>query len=1420
MKNNFIQRCSWAIAFITVFFPTFFAKGQINTPSTAKVPFGSNTSYSYGIMPTNLPSGGQYGGAQDAATEYEQWKSTYVENCGTDAARVKFDTESQTVSEGIAYGLLLAAYAADKDLFDRLWQYYVNHMNSNGVMNWKIDGCNSATGFNGAADAEVDAAMALIVAETQWPDATSPFDYEAEAKTLIGNVKDYEIHPTYNHLINGDGWGFTNNSRNPGYQAPAYYKVWGELIPTEKTFWATTVVDASYVLINNNVSSAGLVSDWSNHTGSPTNTTFGYESCRSPWRMATDVIWWNDTDAATICTNIASTTQSTGPSNVKAPLNVNGTGGTTHNSLFVSTFAAGIMGATPNYQSHMNVMYTEAVTTDDAGYSYFGHSLRCIMLFMMSGNFWNPYDINQCTKPDLGSDASLCGVSNLTLNSGMSSNGVTTFQWYKGNTAQGSASTSNTSRTITEAGTWRVETDSLGCINSSEVVISSTLSTPVLPDGYDLCSPSSEMLDADVTGAGINYSWTQNGTEVGTAQTYNVTEAGDYEVTISASGCTSKTSNTVNFTSSLATVSGDLICSTGQADLAVTSSGTFEWFDQATDGTSLGTGATFTTPTISTTTTYYVENTSSFDASVGPTSVPGNTNQWGVNTAIYTAFSATSNFSVISLTVPFEVYGTTSGAIEVEVIDDNGNALSPTRKFTSDIKSLTKTPSGTAFELVEFTFTDFNIDISWGTDLRLRLTDKGDINGNPHWMSSGAATSYSNSPNPGLITITGGGQGNSGELGYFAEWQISSGTACDRTPVVAEVDPNDASCNLSCTPPSNTPVLTPASGNLTVCDMTTITSTSENGYYFQWYKDNSPISGENGINKTSTTINTDGSYKVRVVDEVANINNSSCYLESSSTAIIVESTVTPSIAITSNETSICSGTAVQFSISNQANEGTTPQYQWNINNSPVNGETGTSFTTTSLQDNDQVSLTLTSSESCVTSASVTSNSIDLSVTTTITPTVSISATNSEVCTNTNITFTASSVNGGNTPTYEWFINNTSTGAASNSNTFSTSTLSDQDVVKVKMTSSATCVSISSVTSNSITVTVNTTPSTPQVIGDATPCENASDISYSASSTGGATSYTWSGVPSNASFTGQGSDEILVDFGTTKSGNISVTASNTCGTSNAGSIAYTVSACGIDANFSTDKTNLCAGETVVFTNTTSTNGATNVSYVWNFGTGASPITATGNGPHTVTYSNSGTISASLEATSGSDVNTETKNNLITVNEVPGAPSITGNDIIDCNSNSETYTVPFTTGSTYDWTFPTSMIVSSGTGTNEIVLTPTFSSGNITVVETSSAGCMSSTGTLAVNYCPSGIEDENKLNINVYPNPFYHQFTVVIEGSTQDTYHISIVNNQSQLLYNNDVSSHDIIELGNDWAAGMYFITITNDTHVYTKRVNKL
>jgi PKD repeat protein len=83
-----------------------------------------------------------------------------------------------------------------------------------------------------------------------------------------------------------------------------------------------------------------------------------------------------------------------------------------------------------------------------------------------------------------------------------------------------------------------------------------------------------------------------------------------------------------------------------------------------------------------------------------------------------------------------------------------------------------------------------------------------------------------------------------------------------------------------------------------------------------------------------------------------------------------------------------------------------------------------------------------------------------------------------------------------------------------------------------------------------------------------------------------------------------------------------------------------------ANFTANVTQVCTAQNVTFTDNST--GAT--SWMWNFGAGASPATASTQGPHTVTYSTPGSKTVSLTINGAV---TETKTNYITVYPDPVA-----------------------------------------------------------------------------------------------------------------------------------------------------------------------
>ena len=117
---------------------------------------------------------------------------------------------------------------------------------------------------------------------------------------------------------------------------------------------------------------------------------------------------------------------------------------------------------------------------------------------------------------------------------------------------------------------------------------------------------------ASVTGAVYTNATTATLTITGATATMNTYK---YRCVIT-NGCGSTNSSevvlTVNASPTITASTPANRCGTGTVTLSATaSSGTLSWFAAATGGTALGTGASFTTPTISATTTYYVSSTAS-----------------------------------------------------------------------------------------------------------------------------------------------------------------------------------------------------------------------------------------------------------------------------------------------------------------------------------------------------------------------------------------------------------------------------------------------------------------------------------------------------------------------------------------------------------------------------------------------------------------------------------------------------------------------------------------------------------------------------------------------------------------------------------------------------------------------------------------
>ncbi|PBQ31872.1 hypothetical protein CNR22_08845 [Sphingobacteriaceae bacterium] len=176
----------------------------------------------------------------------------------------------------------------------------------------------------------------------------------------------------------------------------------------------------------------------------------------------------------------------------------------------------------------------------------------------------------------------------------------------------------------------------------------------------------------------------------------------------------------------------------------------------------------------------------------------------------------------------------------------------------------------------------------------------------------------------------------------------------------------------------------------------------------------------------------------------------------------------PTASFSALSTTVCAGSAVSFS--NQSQGGQTT-YTWNFGsgNPATSTLTNPSITYTNPGT---YSVSLITSNAVGTATYVQTNYI--SVTASVAPALSISqiSGNNPICAGSPATFSATAINGGTSPVYQWKVNGTNVGT--NTSTFSSTSLSNGAVVSCILTSNFTCATPSTATSSAITMTVNST----------------------------------------------------------------------------------------------------------------------------------------------------------------------------------------------------------------------------------------------------------------------------------------------------------------------------------------------------------
>ena len=383
-----------------------FVKNDEGLQTRTGFPYANN-----GGLGTCAKPAGASASAKFLVPAYNLWKKNFVSGDHV----IRPENGNDTVSEGIAYGMMISASMNDKTLFDSLWGYWKSHVAAGTLMTWCIPaggGSCSASGGS-ATDADEDAAYALLQADKVFGGG-----YKSAAMTMIGDIWSKDIDSgtklpkggsNYGPPTGTSGSGITNAS----YFAPSFYKAFKAAGDTND--W-DGVVTAVYGAINGSLAgSNGLFPAWCGSSctvaasnGGVNDLDYQYDSHRIPMRIGMDACFNGETRATTYTnktTAFFATNANAGAKGIgyigdiyDPKTNNTVTGSGPNAASVIGTAAVGAMAS--NNQTFVNDAYQAVFDTVNRAtmapldtitkktpYSYFNGTVGFLTLLIMTGAF-------------------------------------------------------------------------------------------------------------------------------------------------------------------------------------------------------------------------------------------------------------------------------------------------------------------------------------------------------------------------------------------------------------------------------------------------------------------------------------------------------------------------------------------------------------------------------------------------------------------------------------------------------------------------------------------------------------------------------------------------------------------------------------------------------------------------------------------------------------------------------------------------------------------------------------------------------------------------------------------------------------------------------------------------------------------------
>lgn len=439
------------------------------------------------------------------------------------------------------------------------------------------------------------------------------------------------------------------------------------------------------------------------------------------------------------------------------------------------------------------------------------------------------------------------------------------------------------------------------------------------------CNATVHFTDISGAPAGSTFLWNFGDGQTSTDQnpTHTYATGGPFTVSLTVTSCAGNDSETktnyINLTLPTApSVTAAERCGPGTVTLSASGSGTLSWFDSASGGTAVNTGTTYTTPSLSANTTYYVEN-----YIPGTVYTNGGNTQSNSNGGFFTA--ANQHYLVFDCFSPVKL-------VSVEV---NAQSAQTNKVITLQNSSGVTLQSVTVSYPAGISTVTLNIDIPIGTNLRLVGP------ASPYLWRNDAGCAYPyNIGSVISIKQSSAGTSPTGYYYFFYKWQVEEpGCTSARTPVTA---------TIKALPAAN------AGNDVTITQGNSTTLTATGGSTYAW---------SNGATTASTTV----SPAVTTTYTVTVTGANGCTATDAVVVTVQASTL--SVTASATPASICAGSSSVLNAAATGGSGYT--YAWSSN--------PTGFTSTAQNPTVSPTATTTYTVTVTSGASTATSSVNVTV---------------------------------------------------------------------------------------------------------------------------------------------------------------------------------------------------------------------------------------------------------------------------------------------------------------------------------------------------------------------------------------------------------------------------------------------------------